>query len=268
MFRILILDNHTEQLEPLSKELENWPGLSIAYLQSYIHAIDLIELSPPDLLISAFECERVNAFEFIWEMKRRFGEVPETLFYLPEGCHLGGEIFKTLDLDLCFIQEDRDKVFQMIQNRMDRKKRALPPEGFSFSRVEPQILLAMASGLDVQVQIHGPEGPQGEILVSQGGIWSARDAEGSGPEAFLRLLDRGEIAACSLIDKELMGPYGFEQEEDEDAQELIDRGIDAILSKELEEAATLFLRAEKLAPDNPLVKANLDRLQSMGILPM
>jgi CheY-like chemotaxis protein len=268
MFRILILDHPKGLLSPLDQELRDWPDLSIAYLQSYVQAIHLIELSPPDLIIAAFACEQANGFEIIWELKRRLGEIPELMFYLPKGCQQRREILEFLDLGLYSVQEDIQRVFRMVRDRVDRKKQAIPHEGLSFSEVGPQILLAMTSGLEVVVQVLDSDGPRGEILVSKGGIWSAQDAKGKGPEAFLRLLDQGVSATCALIDKELMGPYEFDKEPDENLQELIDNGIESILRKDLKKAAEIFLKAEGIAPSNPLIHSNIQRLQALGFIPL
>ncbi len=267
MFRILILDHPKAHLESLRQELQEWPELSIAYLKSYIHAIQLLELSPPDLIIAAFDCDQANGFEIIWDLKRRLGEVPELMFYLPEGCRQRREILEFLDLGLYSIQEDVRRVFRMVRDRVDRKMRAIPHDGLSFSEVGPQVLLAMTSGLDVAVQILDRQGPCGEIMISKGGIWAARDKKGNGVEAFLRLLDKGTTATCGLIQKEFMGPHDFDEEPEESVRELIEGGVEAILRKELQEAAKFFAKAKELSPSNPLVLANLQRLQAMGISP-
>ncbi len=268
MFRILILDHPKAHLESLWQELQEWPDLSIAYLQSYLHAIQLIELSPPDLIIAAFDCDQANGFEIIGDLKKRLGEIPELMFYLPKGCKQRREILEFLDLGLYSIQEDIRRVFRMVRDRVDRKKKAIPHDGLSFSEVSPQILLAMTSALDVVIQILDKQGPCGEIMVSKGGIWSARDKSGEGPLAFLRLLDQGVTATCALIQKEAMGPYGFDAEPTKNVQELIEGGIDSILRKDLKKAADLFGKAKELAPNNPLVIANIQRLQNLGIIPV
>ncbi len=246
------------------------PHISILYIQSYLQAIQVIEMSPPDLIISAFSSERTNGFEFIWDLKRRLGELPELIFFLPKGCPQRREILEFLDLGLYSAEENPRRILRMIEDRVERKKKAIPHEGLSFSELSPQLLLAMTSGFEIMVQVLDEQGPCGEIMVSKGGIWSARDAQGEGVEAFFRLLDRGVTATCAPINKEIMGPYQFqseaEEETTEEVKELIEEGIEAILRKDLNQAAMLFKKAKKRSPENPLIIANLQRLQKLGIL--
>lgn len=45
---------------------------------------------------------------------------------------------------------------------------------------------------------------------------------------------------------------------------LFERGVDALLAKRFDQAYVIFGRASELRPDNPSVRANLDRLKTMG----
>lgn len=56
-----------------------------------------------------------------------------------------------------------------------------------------------------------------------------------------------------------------EKNEDPYFNELLDRGLDALLEKRFDEASKAFNEAQRLQPENSLVKANLQRLSTMEV---
>ncbi len=183
--------------------------------------------------------------------------------------------------------------------------------------------LACLGRHSVKITAKDRQGMEGKILVQRGEIWHAEDSEGTGPEAFNRLILATEGVGCSgcnnsdvpersifdsweslmiraaaMMDEgqaepEERAPYTktrhdsfdippgkgenaekeggdapprrSQEEKDIPFEELVDLGTEALLTKDYSAALLFFQEAEKKAPGNGLVKANLERLQAMGV---
>ncbi|MCA9550145.1 MAG: DUF4388 domain-containing protein [Myxococcales bacterium] len=163
--------------------------------------------------------------------------------------------------------------------------------------VADYVQLAGLGGHSVVVSVEAGFEARGEIVVREGRVWWARDAQGEGEEAFRRLIIAGDLkrkapARCrplgavpvprniqSSLESLLLDTARTWDEDSRDIppvsthdQELardhfeafFEEGIDALLRKSYSEAYAAFATAAELRPQDHLVQTNLQRLRDLG----
>ncbi|PIE01053.1 MAG: hypothetical protein CSA81_13040 [Acidobacteria bacterium] len=143
----------------------------------------------------------------------------------------------------------------------------------------------------------------GVVIIKNGELWSATDAKGTGEDALRRLIVRSEIYRdggyiyCEKLSNHNLGEQNLsgraehivlravsEEEvflqtipnqssflsnlrKEAEFDELLDEAVTSLLKKKYAPALTLFLKAQKLVPNNKTVNINISRLKEMGIKP-
>ena len=291
MKRILIVEDEYFLLETMVKFMNNIENLRAVGYSNLNDAIESIQSHPPDLIFSDINLPDGSGLELITYLNQQNLKIPLIFVSafvstykkrIPEESHIT-------------VLEKPVSMKRLVT--LAREKLAEATTEYQFD-LSDYLQISSMGGHSVLLRC----GDHGTITLVKGELWTAEDAQGKGEAAFKRLVAISEVhgrhgeLTCKRVDEKGIGArtiFGnldnlllnavFEEEEQQrhdpsleespepekepvKLQDLIDRGVDKLLSKDFQAALPLFQNALKLSPNHALVKANIKRLAQLGFV--
>lgn len=284
MKRILIIEDEFFLLESMIKFMNGLENVRAKGCANLMGGLRAIEEQRPDLIFSDINLPDGSGLELINFLSSRNIQVPlifVSAYISDYRSHIPP------DSNIMVLE----KPVSMKRLRKIAQEKLAEDEGDYVFKLSDYLQIAAMGGHTVRLRCNG----FGTITMMNGELWSAQDGEGEGEAAFKRLVVASEVherkteLSCKKIDMEEMGPRNiegsldnlllnavFEEEEqlrnqaEEGGREgpsfadLMDKGVEKLLSKEYAEALGFFSRALVLEPENPTAKTNIQRLHEMG----
>lgn len=285
---LLLIEDEAMLRSNLARGLSKIPDATVHDAGSLEEALPLLDLFPPDLIVSDIDLPRRTGIEILGELAARRLRVP-VIFVTGFVRAYGAQIPRHEDVDVL----EKPIALEDLRAAVERRLRPHDPDRPSAPFGVPDYMQLAGMGRhSVIIETHVGGRLRGCVTVVRGEAWSARDDRGVGAEALRRIAFEAEgIVSCrSLVgppgDRDLDGswewvlleaardldegdvrspePEPARAPEADPFEEAFDEGIVALLRKDLGAAAAAFAVARAFRPDDPKVLANLDRLAQLG----
>lgn len=256
--------------------LRRIPGISVIAMSTMREALDAAAIEAPSVVLTASHLDDGDALSLLRALRRVCK--PACFIVLEETRGEAGDLPRDPSVHRIGRPVEARRMRRLVQSStratLDRQPLFKPAE---------YIQLLCIGGHSATVQCFEDEHPLGEILVRDGAVWSAHDADGDGEAALRRLLSNDQAAAMAR-------PLGTNptqrtiqrrweillleaaQEQDESARDQTQDRVDAhlkaasnaVLHGELQRAADEFAMAAAIAPEDPVIRHNVERLERLG----
>lgn len=289
MARLLLVEDEEVLRTSTARGLRKMPGIVVSEAGTVAEAVGLLTASPPDVLVSDLDLPDGSGIELLGELARR--HIPARVIlvtaYLKS---YGAQIPPHADVEVREKPVPIDDLRHLVEQVLGKGCHGDSP----FAPVD-YVQLACMGRHSVEILV-GAAGQEGRIEIMAGEPWSAEDAEGSGVEAFRRLVTRRGLPvevrtlrgrpkarsieqhwesllleAARLADERARDagppapPAPLQASADEGLEQLRNAAVAALLARDLPRAMGLFLEAERLRPGDRMVAANLTRLRELGV---
>jgi DNA-binding response OmpR family regulator len=298
MGTVLLVEDEPVLRASMARGLGKLPDVQVQEAGTVDEALRIIDAGPPDFIISDIDLPRRSGLELVGELKRRRLEVP-LLFVSAYLKAYRPQVPPNANVEILekpvALEELRARV--LAQLKEPRRTRA------PFAVTDYVQLACMGNHVVEILASWAPRG-RGQVVVANGTIWSARDAEGTGLAAFRRFAFRADVAVEVRGLEGALGPRDIDQPweavllegarlVDEaaraapsasrtepsalapsslatpppaapDFEALCELALEALLKKDHARAYQAFVAARALRPGDARVAANLKRLADMG----
>ncbi len=291
---VLLLEDEPVLRASLARGLGKLPHVEVQEAGTLDEALVLIDASPPDFIISDIDLPRRSGLELVGELKQRHLDTP-VLFVSAYLKAYRPQVPPNANVEILEKPVPLEELRARVLAKLKEPKRARAPFA-----VTDYVQLACMGHHVVEILVSWPPRGEGRLVIADGNIWSARDDQGTGLEAFRRFAFRtdttvevrgleGELGprdisqpwemvlleSARLADEAVRkGPEPAPDSPPDStaAPELATRafdalweeGVDAFLKKDFPRARRAFLEARALRPDDARVAANLKRLADLG----
>jgi CheY-like chemotaxis protein len=286
--RLLLVEDEEILRAATGKGLRRLPGVEVDEAGTVREAVARLEAAPPDLLVSDLDLPDGSGIELLGHLAR-LGVPARVIFVTAYLKSLGAGIPRRPDVEVREKPVPIDELRRLVEQVLGRDADS------PFAPVD-YVQLACMGRRSVEIRV-GRAGREGRIEIMAGEPWSAEDAQGSGVEAFRRLvtlpgatvevrtlrgrprqrtidqhweallLDAARIADERARDGVLPEPPPAEPPSAGRLEQLRNAAVAALLSRDLPRALGLLLEAERLQPGDRMVAANLTRLRQLGVKP-
>ncbi len=285
MKRILIVEDEFFLLESMVKFMNGLENARTRGCANLRDALEAIEKQPPDLIFSDINLPDGSGLElinFLNSMDIRIPLVFVSAYISDYRNHIPP------DSNIMVLE----KPISMKRLRAIAQEKLEENDGDYVFKLTDYLQIAAMGGHTVQLKC----GEDGFITMVNGDPWSARYKDEEGELAFKRMVGSAEVhgsslrLSCKKIDEQEIGERNisgslenlllnavWEEEEHlrhgggepageplPNIAELMEEGVEKLLSKEYAEALKCFTRVLELEPQNTTVKANIKRLNEMG----
>lgn len=295
---VLVVEDEPILRASMVRGISKLEGVDVTSTGTVLDARRCIHARPPDLVITDLDLPDGSGIEVVGELDRVGLRVPIVVVSAYVGQYrgrlprrAGTEVFeKPISLD---------RLRRIVDERL-RDDADAPSSPFG---VTDYIQLAGMGRRSVLIEVRGGVAGRGEVVIKSGDVWSARDEQGEGLEAFRRLAFLEDVVVtCRALDHAEGRPRtiegscesvlleaarrrdegdvssvdsGWEADTDPPSTaasgenerafaESYERGVDALLAKRFDEAYRAFFEADEISPGDSRVNANLERLRQMG----
>jgi DNA-binding response OmpR family regulator len=296
---VLVVEDEPLLRSSMVRGLSKNPDLTLIEAGTIKQAIAMVASTRPSLIISDLDLPDGSGIEILTAMDNASLVAP--LIYV--SAHLDkykASIPRRAEVHLCEkpvgLETLRSLVRQLLANPSNNATAA--PFG-----LDEYIQLACMGQHSIQIRVEKHKDPIGSIVIRSGEIWSAEDSSGSGEEALRRMIAaKGLKIVCETLhtdpatrnispqpwfgilleaarlkdetskdtpDLNLPFPVAAPEPPPQEVSEvafnrLMERGIEATLTRNYQEALQAFHDAKKLRPSDRLVEANIRRLHALG----
>ncbi|MFK7992100.1 MAG: hypothetical protein AB8I08_39140 [Sandaracinaceae bacterium] len=258
--------------------LRRIPGISVIAMTTVREALESAAIEAPSVVLTASDLEDGDALSLLRALRRVCK--PACFIVLEERRGEAGDLPRDASVHRIGRPVEARRVRKLVQSStratLDRQPLFKPAE---------YIQLLCIGGHSAAVQCFESERPLGEILVREGAVWSAHDAEGEGEKALQRLLAHDKAAAmarplgANLTERTIQRRWEIvlleaaqQQDESRRDQTQLESKVDAhlkaasnaVLRGELQRAADEFAAAAVIAPEDPVIRHNVARLERLG----
>jgi CheY-like chemotaxis protein len=288
---VLIVEDEPVLRASMVRGLSRLPDVVVIDAGRVDEAIRLAEVHAVDLVLSDLDLPDRSGLEIIGPL-RAHGKNPRIVFISAYLSTYRPRIPTYANVELREKPVPLEELRGIVEQHMATLRRT-QPEATPFTAAD-YVQLSMMGRHSAVISVAG-----GEIVIVDGQAWSARDALGTGDEAFMRLALKPNAHCRTLVDRAVprtvegraefllmeaarlqdeggaveatptpttlsMGPVA--PAGDDGFEALMDETIDAILGRDHRRAASLLGRARTLRPDDGRVIANLQRLKALGVI--
>lgn len=290
MARLLLVEDEEVLRTSTARGLRKLPGIEVSEAGTLAEAVRLLEASPPDVLVSDLDLPDGSGIELLGELALR--RIPARVIFVTAYLKsYGAQIPPHADVEVREKPVPIDELRRLVE-------RVLGQGGDGDSPFAPvdYVQLACMGRHSVEIRV-SRAGQHGRIEIMAGEPWSAEDAEGSGVEAFRRLvtqrggtvevrtlrgrpkartidqrwetllLEAARLADEAARDDAHTTPPPRAVSDDDRLEQLRNAAVTALLARDLPRAMGLFLEAERLRPGDRMVSTNLARLRDLGVAP-
>lgn len=293
MPRILLLEDEDGLRASLARGLSHEAGWTVVDGPDLDTGLQLLDAQVPDVIISDIDMPGRIGLEILGELGKRGLKIP-VIFLTAYMKAFSAQVPKHRQVDMREKPISLDDLRSLVREKLAPAADTTAPAPFSAA---DYLQLACMGSHSVTISLHRREVLCGEINVVRGEIWSAKEDKTLGKEAFTRLVfDQSLHAECRTLvgeppPRNLQGRWeamllDAARERDEAVERgelpsvaqapattpdegafatLWERALDAMLSRNHEEALKAFLAANKIRPGDPKVLANIRRLEDMGV---
>lgn len=206
MARVLVVEDEDTLRTSVVRGLAKLPGIEAMGAGSVAEAIAILDRAAPDVVISDLDLPDRPGLELIGELGGRGIKCPIT-FVSAYTRAFAPQIPRHANVRVLEKPVPLDRLRDIVQADLEKRSVAPPPPPFA---VADYVQLAAMGGHSVRITATGVGGPRSEVVVFHGVLWSARDASGSGAEAFQRLAFAQDLAVeCRSLPRE-PGPRQIE----------------------------------------------------------
>lgn len=275
MRMVLIVEDEPLLRTGMARGLSKLPGIEVAECGDLETALRTIDEKVPALILSDIDLPGRCGLELIGELGRRGLHTP-TIFISAYLKAYQAQIPRNAGVRVLEKPIPLDELRSLVQEYVGEKPdEELPP----FTLID-YLQLACMSRYSVLIELREHDRVAASLVVVSGTLWSARDSQGEGIDAFRRMAFSQGQAHCRALEEDpgaqnihaawetlLLDTARIADEGaagDEEFDTVIETALEAMLSKDYATAARRFLEAAKISPDDGRVKANLRRLRELG----
>lgn len=280
---VMIVEDEAVLRVSMARGLARLPGIEVTEAGSLNAAVALLDERQPSLILSDIDLPGRSGLEMLGELASRHLSIPIVFIsaYLKA---YGSQIPRHANVDV------REKPIGLAELRelVLKHVSATPPAAEPFE-VTDYVQLACMAQRSVVIEIaDAAKKPHGQIVVCSGAVWSARDEQGEGEEAFRRLVTSAGLSVHCLplrgvpptrdVHHDWEGLLLDAVREEDEArrdeppapiatasfEELWQRGVTSLREKNYPAALAAFVEANRLRPGDWRVRANLERLRQLG----
>lgn len=182
MHRVLIIEDEPVLRSSMSRGLSKLPDVVVIDVGTIKGALEVIDQSPPQMIISDIDLPDRSGIELLGELGRRGLKLP-ILFVSAYLKAYGSQIPPHANVDVREKPVHFEELRAIVQERLGAtaKEAEIAPFG-----VADYVQLACLGRHSVIIEVESPEA-RGRIVIDTGTVWTAADERGEGTEAFQRL---------------------------------------------------------------------------------
>ncbi|MEW6126797.1 MAG: response regulator [Acidobacteriota bacterium] len=300
MSLVMIVEDEAVLRSSMARGIRKLAGIETAEAGTLAEARRQLAACPPQLILSDIDLPDGSGIEILSELERQGSRIP--VVFISAYLDAWIERIPTIpEIEVhgkpVGLEELRDIVTRRL-NATAEETGALP-----FS-VADYLQLACLGQHSVLIEVRATDGSLATLEIVKGNIWSASDAQGSGIDAFRRILFAPNHSAhCRSLQSHSLERTIFDDwqrllmdaarlhDETAHEQELLkeataqvddvaealasatenafntiwEEAISAMIERDYQRALKAFLQADAIAPGDRKVAANLARLKDMGV---
>lgn len=233
-YRVLIVEDETMLRESMQRGLERDPELDVVSASSLEEGLERLEFEVPQLILSDLDLPGRSGLEWLEELAHRGLRHVSVTFITAFLSSYQAEIPRRAGVNVLEKPLSLDTLRKLVSDaRRASMRRAGPADPFS---AFDYLQLAFMGHHNLLLTLHDDQGVVGCMEIIQGKPWYAEDGEGTGEEAFHRLVFHEGSVSCTTIQAA-------------DRERNLERSGEALLL----EAARRRDERERLRAETPLV---------------
>ncbi len=199
MGRVLLVEDEPVLRASMARGLGKLPGVEVLEAGAVDEALAVIDATPPDFIISDIDLPRRSGLELVGELKRRHLDTP-LLFVSAYLKAYRPQVPPNANVEILEKPVPLEELRARVLHQLKEPKRTRAPFA-----VTDYVQLACMGNHVAEIAVSWEPHGRGQVVVANGTIWSARDAEGTGLAAFRRIAFRTDAA---VEVRGLEGPLG------------------------------------------------------------
>jgi DNA-binding response OmpR family regulator len=199
MARVLIIEDEAVLRSAMARGIAKLPGVTVVEAGTLQAALECLDAQPPGMIISDIDLPDRSGLELLGELGRRRLRVP-VLFVSAYLKAYAAQIPPHADVDVREKPVELDELRALVENRLAA---GAQEDEAPFGPAD-YLQLACLGHRSVVIDVES-EQAKGAIVVHQGTLWAAHDAQGTGEGAFRRLAFLPGAAVRARVLKEPPG---------------------------------------------------------------
>jgi DNA-binding response OmpR family regulator len=194
MSRLLIIEDELMLRSSMVRGITKIPSLEIDDVMTVQEALDVIDASPPDLIISDIDLPDRSGLELLGELGKRGLSVP-VIYVTAYLMAYGSQIPPHANVQVLEKPVPLEELRAAVRQALGRQNDDTPFAAADY------VQLACLGRHSVLITVSSAS-EHGEIHILNGEVWCSRDQDGDGTEAFARLAfhNGGEVTCHTLLD--------------------------------------------------------------------
>ncbi|HEY6879245.1 MAG TPA: response regulator [Polyangiales bacterium] len=199
--KVLIVEDEPTLRQSMVRGLRRLNGVDVSSAATTREAKLQLASEPPDLLISDLDLPDGSGLEVVAEAERLGLRLP-VMFVSAFLGRFKGSIPQRSDVHVYEKPLSMERLRAMVEAHVRADTESLPPSPFA---VTDYVQLASLGRYSVVIDVRSSQG-DGQIVLQRGELWSARDEQGGGVDAFRRLVFRtGARVSCRTLHNRDLG---------------------------------------------------------------
>lgn len=182
MKRVLIIEDEPVLRSSMARGIGKLAGVAVVDVGTVKGALDAIDQSPPQMIISDIDLPDRSGIELLGELGRRGLKVP-IVFVSAYLKAYGSQIPPHANVDVREKPIQLEELRAIVQRRLGAGSRPMELAPFA---VADYVQLSCLGRHSVVIEVDSPEN-RGRIVIETGTVWTAVDERGEGEQAFARL---------------------------------------------------------------------------------
>jgi DNA-binding response OmpR family regulator len=204
MARVLLIEDETVLRTSMARGIAKLPGVDVSDAKDLDEALVLLDKHRPDLVISDIDLPGRSGIELLGELGRRGLSTP-VIYVSAYLKAYRAQIPPHANVEVVEKPVALDDLRAMVRARLGA---APEPRPAPFSAAD-YLQLACTGRHSVVIHVERAD-VHGEIVISDGQLWSAKDDKGNGPPALRRIVFRQDVEVHCTTLKGVPGPRDVE----------------------------------------------------------